>query len=230
MPRPRRVDRKNLTHHVMNRGNGRMTIFEDEDDLEAFERVLEQALVKFPSVQLLSYCLMPNHWHLVVRSTEDGVLSKFMGWLTLTHTHRWHAHRHNSGEGHLSQGRYRGFLVQSATHLVKVARYIERNPLRAGLVERAEDWRHGSLWRWHSGNRQQKALLHAWPKPPGGRPSGWVELVNEAQGEAEVKALLLCLRRGRPYGDAQWQERVIQQYGLESTLRPRGRPRKQADG
>ena len=82
-----------------------MTIFEDEEDLEAFERVLEQALAKFPSVQLLSYCLMPNHWHLVVRTTEDGVLSRFMGWLTLTHTQRWHVHRRNSGEGHLYQGR-----------------------------------------------------------------------------------------------------------------------------
>ena len=226
MPRPPRVDRGGLIFHVMNRGNGRVTIFDDEDDFFAFERVLEEALGKRPEVQLLSHVVMPNHWHLVVRTTEDGVLSRFVSWLTLTHTHRWHAHRQNAGEGHLYQGRFRSFIVQQGGAMVRVCRYVERNPLRANLVTRAEDWRFGSLWRWSRGSTEQKALLHAWPDPPGRRPPGWVDRVNTPVDEKEAEALRVCMRRDRPFGETTWRDHVIRQYGLESTLRARGRPRK----
>ena len=125
----------------MNRGNGRMTLFGDEEDFAAFERVLEEAVERFAGIELLAYCFMPNHWHLIVQPTEDAVLSRFMAWLTLTHTKRWHKFRGTGGEGHLYQGRYRSFMVQRGQAFVKVSRYVERNPLRADLVERAEDWR-----------------------------------------------------------------------------------------
>ena len=79
--------------HVMNRGNGRMSIFDDEEDFEAFERILIEALRKYPEVQLIAYCVMPNHWHLILHPLEDRVLSRFVGWLTLTHTTRWQTYR-----------------------------------------------------------------------------------------------------------------------------------------
>ena len=97
MGRPKRVDVGGYVYHVLNRGNGRMTIFDDEGDYEAFERILEESLERESGVGLLSYCLMPNHWHLVVRTSRDGELSRFVRWLTLTHTQRWHAHRHTVG-------------------------------------------------------------------------------------------------------------------------------------
>ncbi len=222
MGRASRVDVADRLYHTMNRGNGRMTLFADEEDFAAFERVLEEAVERYEGIQLIAYCLMPNHWHLILHPTEDAVLSRFMAWLTLTHTKRWHKHRGTGGEGHLYQGRYRSFIVQRGPAFVKVCRYVERNALRANLVERAEDWRWGSLWRWRSGTAEQKRLLSAWPDPPGRRPARWVEQVNRAHTPKELEAIRLSAQRGRPFGDADWMSFTIERYGLQSTLRARG--------
>jgi putative transposase len=91
-----------LRLYVLNRANARMTIFRNDADYEAFERVLSEAVAR-TQTRLLSYCLMPNHWHLIVWPREDGELSEFVGWLTLTHTQRWHAFRRSIGTGHVYQ-------------------------------------------------------------------------------------------------------------------------------
>jgi putative transposase len=206
----------------LNRANARMTIFEKEGDYEAFERVLEEAVERFET-RLLAYCVMPNHSHLAVWPREDGELSRFVGWLTLTHTQRWHAHRHSAGSGHVYQGRFKSFPVQQDEHFYTVCRYVERNAQRAKLVRRAEDWRGGSLRRWASGTAKEKSLLAAWPLS---RRPGWLEHVNRPQTEAELAALRQCAWRGCPYGDGKWSERMIKRLGLESTVRRQGRPRK----
>jgi len=115
-----------LVYHVLNRANARMTIFENPHDYDAFERVLEEA-VERTNMRLLAYCVMPNHWHLVAWPAEDGQLSRFTGWLTLTHTQRRHAHRHSTGSGHVYQGRFKSFPVQDDEHFLAVCRYVERN-------------------------------------------------------------------------------------------------------
>jgi len=210
----------------MNRGNGRMSIFDDEEDFEAFERILIEALHKYPEVQLIAYCVMPNHWHLILHPLADRVLSRFVGWLTLTHTARWQTYHGMVGQGHLYQGRFRSFMVQPGGPFKKVCRYVERNALRANFVNRAEDWKYSSLWRWRSGTTGQRSILSPWPDPPSRRPPGWLELVNQPQDDKELAAIRLCSKRDRPYGEGAWRDVVIKQYGLESTLRPRGRPRK----
>ena len=121
-----------MVYHVLNRANARMPIFEKAEDYDAFERILDEA-VRRVRMRLLAYCAMPNHWHMVVWPREDGDLSAFVGWLTLTHTQRWHAHRHSVGTGHVYQGRFKSFLVESDEHLWTVCRYVEGNALRAGL-------------------------------------------------------------------------------------------------
>ena len=88
---------------------------------------------------------MPNHWHFLIRPREDGELTQFMRWMTHTHTMRWHAHHHTEGTGHLYQGRFKTFPVQSDEHFLTVARYVEQNALRAQLVDRAEVW-HGQAF------------------------------------------------------------------------------------
>jgi putative transposase len=213
-------------YHVLNRANARMTIFEGPADYAAFETVLLEA-VERSGTRLLAYCLMPNHWHLVVWPRKDGELSRFVGWLTLTHTQRWHAHRHSTGSGHVYQGRFKSFPVQEDEHLYTVARYTERNALRANLVRRAEQWHWGSLYRWLRGNAEDKSLLSAWPLP---RAANWLQHVNAPQTEAELAALRRSTVRGNPYGDPSWSNRAIRRLGLESTLRPRGRPRKGGKG
>ncbi len=226
MGRPKRVADGGLIYHVLNRANARMTIFEKPEDYEAFERVLQQAVEK-TEMRLLAYCLMPNHWHLVVWPQEDGQLSRFTGWLTLTHTQRWHAHRHSMGSGHVYQGRFKSFPVQHDRHFLAVCRYVERNALRANLVDRAEAWQWGSLHRWKHGDARRKSLLSSWPLP---RRAGWLEEVNTPQTEAELSALQRCVQRGCPFGETSWREHMVRLLGLESTLRPRGRPRKEIKG
>ena len=173
MGRPKRAADGGLIYHVLNRANARMPIFEKEGDYEAFEAVLQEA-VERTETRLLAYCLLANHWHLIVWPREDGELSKFTGWLTLTHTQRWHAHRGTTGSGHLYQGRFKSFPVQDDDHYYTVCRYAERNALRAGLVERAEDWRWGSLYRWR---REARRKGHCWlpgrcpGDPPGSNTS-----------------------------------------------------------
>src|SRR5208337_4983992 len=124
--------------------NARMTIFEKDGDYEAFELVLEEAVDRTQTT-LLAYCVMPNHWQLIVWPHQDGEVSRFVGWLTLTHTQWWRAHRHTRGSGHVYQGRFKSFPVQGDEHFLTACRYVERNALRANLVERAEAWRWCSL-------------------------------------------------------------------------------------
>jgi putative transposase len=164
---------------------------------------------------------MPNHWHLVVWPTADGELSEYLRWLTVTHTQRWHAHRHTAGTGPLYQGRFKSFPIQEGDHFRTVCRYVERNPLRANLVKRAEAWRWSSLW--HRTQRTQAAWLAEWPEEV---PATWLDYVNGAEKEAELEALRKSVKRGRPYGDEVWQERTAKALGMQATLRPVGRPRK----
>ena len=114
------------------------------------KRILIKALEKHP-LRLLGYCLMPNHWHMVLWPEKQRQLTEFLRWLTHTHRLRWHAHYHTGGTGHIYQGRYKSFPVESDDHLFAVLRYTERNALRANLVATAEDWRWGSLWQTATG-------------------------------------------------------------------------------
>lgn len=185
MPRPRRTAPGGLVYHVLNRANSRRKIFEGSGDYLAFERILVEMTMRVP-MRVLAWCLMPNHWHLVLWPKEDGHLSDFMRLVTLTHTQRWHAHRGSAGTGHLYQGRFKSFVVQDSTHFLTVCRYVEANALRAGLVRRAEDWRWSSLSRRHTGLDGGLACTEPWPVP---RPSTWMEFVNETPPAPEVIAI-----------------------------------------
>jgi putative transposase len=224
MPRRARHTPAGFIYHVLNRGVGRQTLFHKEEDCAAFERVLAEAHQRL-LIRIMAYCLMPNHWHLMLWPQMEGQMSDFMQWLTHTHTQRWHAHYHTSGTGHLYQGRFKSVAVQGDVHLLLVLRYVERNALRANLVSRAEQWTWGSLWRREQG--RGTAMLADWPVE---RPADWVEFVNEPQTSEELEALRRSVNRGCPFGDDRWQQATVEQLGLQWTLRPRGRPRKAAAG
>jgi putative transposase len=211
-----------LVYHALNRGVAQLPLFQKDEDYRAFERVLALAQAKHPC-RLLGYCLMPNHWHMVLWPAKDGQMTAMLRWLTHTHTMRCHAHYHTEGTGHLYQGRFKAFPIQADDHLYAVLRYVERNALRARLVKRAENWRWSSLWRRQQGSTEDQAILAKWPVP---EPSNWLELVNEAQTEAELLALRLSVNRGRPFGSTAWAQRTVKRLGLEATINPRGRPRK----
>lgn len=221
MPRRPRVCPAGVCFHVLNRAVARLPLFEKAADYEAFERVLAEAHEREP-LPILAYCVLPNHWHFVVRPATNRQLTSFFRWLTHTHTMRWHAHHHTEGTGHLYQGRFKTFPIEEDEHLLAVLRYVERNPLRAGLCRAAEEWRFGSAWRNAYGDPQSRSLLARWPLP---RPRGWRSLVNRPQSEAELEAIRHSLRRGMPYGSATWITQSAARLRLKHTLRPRGRPR-----
>ncbi len=208
-------------YHVLNRGNGRALIFDDITDYEMFEAILPEA-VRETRMRLLAYCLMPNHWHLVVWPREDGDLSRFLFLVSSTHTRRWHARRGTAGSGHLYQGRYKSFPVETDEHFLTVCRYVERNPLRARRVRRAQNWQWCSLWRREQGAPEAVGWLTGWPVD---RPANWVSRVNAAETAAELERVRRSVARGRPFGSPQWQVRTARRLGLESTIRPRGRPK-----
>jgi putative transposase len=222
MPRSARYAPGGLIYHALNRAVARLPLFRKHADYAAFERVVEEAHDRVP-LDILAYCVMPNHWHFVLRPSNSSQLTDFLRWLTHTHTMRWHAHFDTAGSGHLYQGRFKAFPVEDDDHFYTVTRYVERNALRAALVERAEDWRWSSLWRSTHGDEPSRRLLGPWPLP---RPRSWVEYVNTPQTGAELEAVRTAIRRGRPLGSELWQKRITKRLGLESTLRPRGRPRK----
>src|SRR5262249_49194666 len=156
MPRRLRAAAGGFVYHVLNRAVGRARLFDKSADYAAFEKVLRQAQDWKP-MRLLAYCAMPNHWHMVVWPRQAGDLSELLRWHMVTHTQRWHAHHHTSGTGPLYQGRFKSFPIEADEHLLTVCRYVERNPLRAGLVTQAETWRWSSLW--HRVHESEDGLL-----------------------------------------------------------------------
>lgn len=220
MPRPQRVDVGDVVYHCINRANARIRIFDTDDDYHVFESVITEAQEQ-TGVRICAYCVMPNHWHFVLYPNEDGELSRFMGWLTMTHTQRWHVIHNTTGTGHLYQGRYKSFPVQTNEYFLQVCRYVERNALRANLVPKAELWRWSSAWRREYGSEQQKKLLEPWPVA---MPENYRAWLHEPQSDGELEALRQSVNRGQPFGNAAWVAQTTEQFGLGATFRKQGRP------
>jgi putative transposase len=122
MPRKPRASVGGLIYHVLNRSHSRRRMFHGDKDYLAFLKVLLEAVKRCPGVHILAFCIMPNHWHLVLRPSRDGELSIFMRWLTQTHTQRWRHAKHTVGYGPLYQGRFKSFIVQEDRHLLSSAK------------------------------------------------------------------------------------------------------------
>lgn len=225
MPRTARVDVGQEVYHILNRANARVQIFDNEKDYLDFEKILQEAVDRF-EMRLLAYCVMPNHWHLSVYPKQDGDLAKFMGWLTNTHTRRWHATKKTTGQGHLYQGRYKSFLCQRDDHFIILMQYVERNSKKAGLCDLAQDWRWSSIWRRENGSEEQQKILSEWPVD---MPKEYLKLVNRAFDKkvTEVEeAIDETIEKGNPFGGYEWVKKIVKKFGLEQTLRRVGRPKK----
>lgn len=225
MPRAKRIAPGGYIYHVLNRGVGRMTLFHKPEDYDAFLRVMVEMCERHSGVALLSFCVMPNHWHLLVRPSRAGDLSQFMRLLTVTHTQRYHAHHRTAGTGPIYQGRFKSFPIEGEGYFLTAARYVERNALRAGLVDRAEDWRWSSLYARRHRELDIAACLSPWPVE-GGVPRQWLRTVNCALTQGELDAMRQCVRRGRPMGDEPWVSKTAEKLDLTSSMRPPGRPRR----
>jgi len=222
MPRALRVSVGDMVYHCLNRANARSPIFETNSDYQLFESILTEGVEKI-GMRILSYCLMPNHWHLVLYPKHDGELPEFMGWISNTHTRRWHMRNDTTGQGHLYQGRYKSFVVEKDACFLILVRYVERNAYRAKLVGKSEQWRWSSLWRREHGTAEEKRVLSEWPVE---MPDNYIAWLNESQNKDEEDSIEESIKRERPFGRESWVKQVAKQLGLESTLTPRGRPKK----
>jgi len=223
MGRPPRVTQPGFAYHILNRRVMRLPLFAKDHDYLAFERVLAESLERPDAPHLLAWCLMPNHWHLVVHARSQTNLSTWMQWVTVTHTHRWHAHTHTAGEGPLYQGRFKSFPMQEDGHFLTVCRYVEANPRRANLVKRAEQWQRSSLWVRRAGTSGLKRWMRPWPVD---RPRNWVAEVNQPMDQHVLQSVRQSVTKGAPLGSEAWTSRIAIRLGLDITLRSRGRPRK----
>ena len=199
-------------------------MFRKEGDFQAFQRVLVEAHERQP-IRVLAYCVLSNHWHFVVWPMADGQVTDYFRWLAHTHAMRWRVAHRTVGYGHLYQGRFKSFPVQSDGHLLTVARYVERNAVGAGLVERAEQWTYGTLYARSHAADPTREIVADWPME---RPADWVERANTPLSAGELKRLRSSVVRGSPFGTDSWADRTARRLGLEHTLRPEGRPPKKS--
>jgi putative transposase len=219
MPRGPRIALGGYCYHALNRGNRRGKLFLDVEDYRAFMGLLATATERW-AMRLLAYCLMPNHWHLVLWPRVDGELSAYIGWISNSHVCHHHQRHGTRGLGHIYQGRFKSCLIQNSAYLWNTLRYVEANALRAGLVARAEDW------PWSSAAQPVAAEAPLVAESPVPRPSNWLQWVNTVPPRYELEALQTSARRGRPYGDATWTDQMIARHNLRYTARSGGRPRK----
>jgi len=217
MPRTARASVGGICYHVLNRGNGRASIFHRDSDYAAFVQVFGQACQRIP-MRILAYCLLPNHFHLALWPYQDGDLSRWMHWLLTAHVCRYRQHYQSSG--HIWQGRFKAFPVQQDEHLLTVLRYIERNPVRAGLTARAEEWRWSSAGVWSVGHSEVALDIG-----PCLRPTDWLEFVNQPLTAAELEGLRQSATREIPYGAVDWKVQTAARLGLKAMLQSPGRPR-----
>jgi putative transposase len=225
MGRPLRPVADALLYHALNRGNNRHRVFFSAADYRAFLRALAQTQLRYP-FRLYGYCLMSNHFHLLLEPEAGQSISRILQSLTVAHT--W---RHTSS-GHVWQGRFKSAVVQSDNHALTVLRYIEANPLRAKMVRDLADYAWSSYPAHSLG--QTNALLSELPCWPGlaksepERQSFWRGWVHQPLTERELAAVRHSVVSGVPYGAAGWVESKLSALGLRKPARPRGRPRKQA--
>ena len=222
MGRTARASQGGFVYHVLNRGNGRADVFHNDDDCAAFVTLMQEAHEKVP-MRLVGYCLMTNHFHLVLWPHGDGDLSRWMQWLMTAHVRRYHLHY--KGSGHVWQGRFKAFPIQDDEHYLTVLRYVERNPLRANLVQQSQDWDWSSL-----NPTQRSGPIGMLSEGPVAKPAEWTRFVNGVETEAELTALRHSVSRRTPFGDPNWQNTTATQLGVEASMRLLGRPRLQDDG
>lgn len=219
MPRRRVAGCGGFVFHVMNRSAKQLTLFEAPDDYDLFLQVLLDAESVCP-IRLLEYCVMPNHWHLLVWPERDDELSRYMRWITGVHGQRWRRALGQPGKGAVYQGRYRWVAVQDGNHYDVARRYIQQNPVRAGLVEEPDQWAWSSASR---AGRHPRPTLHQGPLADDPQ----ADLSTSRSLDADLaQQMRESLRSGQPFGDARWSRALEVRTWLTAVLEAHSKAQK----
>lgn len=222
MPRTLRVDHAGGIYHVMNRTVGKNQIFFTADNYLMFIKLIQEGASSY-KIDILAYCVMPNHWHLLLRPNEDSEMGRFMHWLSTTHTCKVRTTTNTIGYGPIYKGRYKSFLVDSHNYLVRVIAYIERNAVRASLVKSPIEWRWCSAWMRSVGDKKQKIFLKEIPQE---LLSYYNEIIENEESSEDLAKYRNSVNKSTPLGNDDWVKKMITDYGLENTQRCRGGQRK----
>ncbi len=206
-----------MVFHVLNRGNQRQQLFGLWQDYRTFMNLLRDAAAR-SRVRVLGYCLMPNHWHLLLWPETDASLSVAIHHICTQHALTYRRRSKTVGAGHLYQNRFRSFAVETSGYYFNVLRYVEANAARAGLVRRAEQW------FWSSARERAEGTPDLVVPGPLPLPANWLSLVNQRVSSGELDSLRTSAHRQRPYGPTEWVEDVAGQLHVTGSLRSRGRP------
>lgn len=180
MARKRRECPAGTIFHLCNRAAGQVTLLQTDYDYLQILKVLREALEKFP-VKIFAYCLMPNHWHLLIQPQEPKTISRFMHWFGTTHAIRYRKSHQNVGCGAVYQNRFRSHPVVGRRAFLKTVAYIERNALAASLVHEA------SHWPWGSAAKMPSLQIQKWPVP---RPAYWSRILQQPLGQNFLHEIL----------------------------------------
>ncbi len=220
MPRIARAVASGFPHHVVQRGNNREKVFLDDEDKEKYLSLLKKYSGKW-ATQILAYCLMSNHVHLLTKPTKNEFLYKMMQGITLCYTQ--YINRTYKRTGRLWESRYHSCVVDKEKYLWAVARYIEQNPVRAKIVKKAEDYPYSSAKAHIHGVKDEilgEALFESRQR------EDYIELMKASIKEEEINNIRNHTRSGRPIGSESFIEEMERKLDRMFKLRLRGRPTK----
>ena len=219
MSRPKRIEKGMMLYHVSNHTWKHLRVFGSKANRQLFVEAMSQVQQRVP-VRIVSYCILKDHWHILLWMNRVPRLSEFMKRLLVMHSQRWHSIHNSLGGGTLYTGRYKSFPVQKS-HCCSVMRFIESHPVRSGEVDNPLDWEFGSYFC-----RYEDTPPLELSQPPNACGSNYRQLVKRGSPQKDLAAIRNSIKRGAPYGDPAWVARTAKALELESTLRRRGRPSK----
>jgi putative transposase len=221
MPRIGRAVAAGFPHHVIQRGNNRELVFFDAEDRKKYLSLLKKYSVKWKS-PIMAYCLMSNHIHLLTKPGSDESLFKMMQGLTLCYTQ--YINRMYQRTGRLWESRYHSCIIDQEKYLWAVARYIEQNPVRAGIIEKAEEYPYSSAHAHVSGSKDFVLGEELFSNDQG---EDYILLLRSDMPRKEIDHLRYTTRTGRPFGNEGFVVEMEKKLERRLLHRPRGRPRKE---
>ena len=220
MSRVARIVVKEYPHHVVQRGNNRQTVFFDAQDKKYYLELLQKYSAEC-GCKINAYCLMPNHIHILMVPQKDNSLAKTMQKLSLRYTQ--HINRKFKRTGRLWECRFHSAVVDTESYLWTVCRYIERNPVRAKIVEKPEDY------EWSSAISNVIDKRREFPEPVWKDHTDrkeYIKFVNTPGRKKEIEMIKKRTFEGKPIGSSGFMEKIAERLGIVINTRPKGRPRK----
>jgi putative transposase len=221
MPRIGRAVAAGFPHHVIQRGNNREYVFFEKEDRKHYLSLLKKYAAKWDS-PVMSYCLMSNHVHLLTRPESDESLFKVMQGLTLCYTQ--YINRIYGRTGRLWESRYHSCIVDHERYLWAVARYIEQNPVRTGMVEKAEDYPYSSASAHVKGSDDAVLGEDLFANE---RRQDYILMLRSEISEKEIERLRYATKTGRPFGNEGFVVEMENKLKRRLLQRSKGRPRKE---